>query len=249
MFPLLLLLLVPVHIQADFPVYHTLEGNMLHVSIPLTLPNPCVDVKTYVLPLKCPNCFEVHILEFPSKQPCIQVVVNRNVDVSIPLEYNYPAHVKIVKDRDPCRVRVNDPELEAYIKARCSPSVEFPVFGGKIIIKREENGFLVSDGNRAITIVPRILTESNHWIIGGRVLVSPNKILQDFKVEFNTITVETEENRIVYQIVGEIQGRLLGIFPIMVPIKLTVDAERGEIISKELPWWSFLVSFGRLLPL
>ena len=47
--------------------------------------------------------------------------------------------------------------------------------------------------------------------------------------------------RVVYHIEGNKTGKFLGIFKMEAEIQGDVDAETGEILNKNVPWWAFLL--------
>ena len=49
--------------------------------------------------------------------------------------------------------------------------------------------------------------------------------------------------RVVYHIEGNKTGKFLGIWKMKVKIQGDVDAETGEVLNKNVPWWAFLL-FG-----
>ena len=48
--------------------------------------------------------------------------------------------------------------------------------------------------------------------------------------------------RVVYKVETNDKGRFLGIFKIAMRAQAQVDAETGEILTKNVPWWAFLVT-------
>lgn len=57
-------------------------------------------------------------------------------------------------------------------------------------------------------------------------------------------TIELKEvgvNRTAYEVVGEKQGKMLGLFKVKANVSMQVDAETGEV-KVHRPWWAFLAS-------
>ncbi len=48
--------------------------------------------------------------------------------------------------------------------------------------------------------------------------------------------------RVVYEVAGEKSAKLLWLIPVTLPVKTTIDAQTGIVISVEKPWWSFLTA-------
>ena len=55
------------------------------------------------------------------------------------------------------------------------------------------------------------------------------------------IRIETEDEKVVYKVVGTQKGKLLGLFDMDVEVQTDVDVENGNVVSVKKPWWSFLV--------
>ena len=50
------------------------------------------------------------------------------------------------------------------------------------------------------------------------------------------------ETKYVYEVSGEKQGKMLGLFKVKGKVSVDVDAETGEVIKVHKPWWAFLAS-------
>ena len=66
-----------------------------------------------------------------------------------------------------------------------------------------------------------------------------------FTIELKEVgkeTTITSDDRVVYELTGNKQGKFLGIFKIMASERVQVDAETGEVKKVIKPWWSFLAT-------
>jgi hypothetical protein len=68
------------------------------------------------------------------------------------------------------------------------------------------------------------------------ILISKKIIEKATKIENTT----SSEQKTIYKIVGQKYVKILGIFPISLDVEVKIDADKGNIISIEKPWWSFL---------
>ncbi len=50
------------------------------------------------------------------------------------------------------------------------------------------------------------------------------------------------ETKEIYEVSGEKEGKMFGLFKIRGKVSVEVDAETGEIVRIKKPWWSFLAS-------
>ncbi|MFA4960575.1 MAG: PepSY domain-containing protein [Candidatus Pacearchaeota archaeon] len=60
-----------------------------------------------------------------------------------------------------------------------------------------------------------------------------------FTIELKEVGSKNE-TRIAYELIGEKEGKVLGLFNAHGKVKAYVDAKTGEIIKIKKPWWSFL---------
>ncbi|MBU2589853.1 MAG: hypothetical protein KKA65_02625 [Nanoarchaeota archaeon] len=51
-----------------------------------------------------------------------------------------------------------------------------------------------------------------------------------------------EQVRVAYEVQAQKQARFLGLFKTQMQVQAQVDAENGEIIQSQKPWWAFLAS-------
>ena len=71
----------------------------------------------------------------------------------------------------------------------------------------------------------------------------PEEAVSMSKVEnVNNVELETSEEKAIYSVSGSSSGKLFLIIPVMAEINVKINAETGEVISTEKPWWSFLAS-------
>jgi hypothetical protein len=58
----------------------------------------------------------------------------------------------------------------------------------------------------------------------------------------NEMKISEEDGKIIYSISGKNKGKFVFLIPVSASINQKINAENGEIISTEKPWWSFLAS-------
>ena len=67
------------------------------------------------------------------------------------------------------------------------------------------------------------------------------EVIEYAKIEsVKEVELKTENETAIYSISGTKKAKLLMVFPFEMEIKTKVNAETGEVISLEKPWWSFL---------
>ena len=72
--------------------------------------------------------------------------------------------------------------------------------------------------------------------------VTPDEIREKARMRIKEMTMEKENNTLMYSASGEEDRKFLGIFAIKVEKKIKANAETGQIVKEELPWWSFLTT-------
>ena len=76
-----------------------------------------------------------------------------------------------------------------------------------------------------------------------QIKIIPDEAISSSKIErIGGVTLETSEEKVVYSVSGNASGKLFLVIPITAEIDVKINAETGEIISTENPWWSFLAS-------
>lgn len=103
----------------------------------------------------------------------------------------------------------------------------------------DENGkcmFTLSNGRKAeIKIMPETASATAIARLGEL----------GFTIELKEVgknTKDTSDDKIVYELTGNKEGKFLGIFKIMASERVQVDAETGEVKKVIKPWWSFLAT-------
>ena len=68
----------------------------------------------------------------------------------------------------------------------------------------------------------------------------PDFILQVLREqEIQRVELAAVDGKAAYVVEGVAEARLLGLFPIDMRIKTTIDAQSGELLQEETPWWAF----------
>jgi hypothetical protein len=77
--------------------------------------------------------------------------------------------------------------------------------------------------------------------------VLPDKLVDELskkpgfqRQSIKDISLKVENEMPVYNVEGRVQVKILGLIPAEMNVKAKVDAQTGEILGVERPWWSFL---------
>ncbi|MFQ5925587.1 MAG: hypothetical protein ACE5IE_06290 [Dehalococcoidia bacterium] len=75
------------------------------------------------------------------------------------------------------------------------------------------------------------------------VRVMPDEVLQVLlEQEIQYFELKVVEGRPIFAVEGIVRAKLFGLIPIDMRMKSTVDAESGEILQEETPWWAVFCS-------
>jgi len=70
--------------------------------------------------------------------------------------------------------------------------------------------------------------------------VATQVVISKEKQEIKNIELKVSEDKAIYEINGTRAARILFIFPVTVPITTHLNAENGETVKVDKPWWSIL---------
>ncbi len=114
-----------------------------------------------------------------------------------------------------------------------------------VVVKKGE--VKIKNKEVEVKVKGKVKVDPNYGLAIGNtpIKVEPAKIKEKVKNldRIRDITLEVKEDKPVYIVEGEDEGRLLGIIPIKVKMNLKVNAINGEVEEEDKPWWSILV-FG-----
>ena len=95
----------------------------------------------------------------------------------------------------------------------------------KLLIQERKLLMETSQGDKEIKMMPSEASE-----------IAINQLkLKDYEIELKDV------GKPVYEVVGNKEVKLIGLFRIKMKIKSQIDTETGDIEEIEKPWWSFLV--------
>jgi hypothetical protein len=70
--------------------------------------------------------------------------------------------------------------------------------------------------------------------------IATQVVVSKEKQEIKNMELKVSEDKAIYEINGTRAARILFIFPVTVPITTHLNAENGEIVKVDKPWWSIL---------
>jgi hypothetical protein len=200
-----------------------------------------------------PECEEYTIIEIgqgeapPSPQPPCTIYVLEKIEVRtteaippVPGNVGFVAservgNVSVISENDTQMVRVEIVSNETGIHR-----VEIEKLGENVILR--SNGIEAETGNGINLETSGIFMETGGVKKEIKILPDTAKdVATDAGISVKEMNLRFPEERPVYELEGEIAGRILWIFPVTLQVKTSVSADTGEVGAIERPWWSFLV--------
>jgi hypothetical protein len=98
---------------------------------------------------------------------------------------------------------------------------------------------VLSNGQNAeVKIMPNTASETALQRLRLKVCNESNNCT----IQLKEVTQNKNQTRLAYEVKAEKQSRVLGLFKTKMQVQSQVDAETGEVISANKPWWAFLAS-------
>lgn len=143
-------------------------------------------------------------------------------------------------------VELTAPAIEAEVEAISGAPAEYKDLTIEVDKIFEEISITVN-GVSAITKEAIKIEDSQLFLETpqGAVLVRvmPDGVLQVLlEQEIQYLELKAVEGRAIFAVEGVAKAKLLGLIPINMRIKTTVDAESGHSLQEEMPWWAVLCS-------
>ena len=74
---------------------------------------------------------------------------------------------------------------------------------------------------------------------GAQIKVSPSEAAQKVKATKKKISIAANnQKRAVYNVKGQTNAKILGILPVTMQRSIEIDAQNGNVLSDEKPWWA-----------
>jgi hypothetical protein len=107
-------------------------------------------------------------------------------------------------------------------------------------LRQNDNYIRLKDGKFFIDVDELELDNDEVYVNGKKLSLLPQDASSRVKGNVLDIKLEELENKNIYQIKTKTKAKILGIFDIILDKDVQLDAESGEIINQNKPWWSFL---------
>ncbi len=98
----------------------------------------------------------------------------------------------------------------------------------EILLDRNKTFHLFNGRNAEIKIMPETASATAIERLG--------------ELGFNISLKEVGDDKVVYELTAEKEGKMLGLFKVKGKVSVEVDAETGEVVKVRKPWWAFLAS-------
>ena len=116
----------------------------------------------------------------------------------------------------------------------------------QISIAKKGDGVIIRSGEVEVVTSEKVSVTNSKLLIETstgtkEIKIMPeeiSEILGTNSIEFTEL--KEESKKVIYSVTGTKKAKVLMMFPIKIKFEAKINAETGEIISLEKPWWSFL---------
>jgi len=111
-----------------------------------------------------------------------------------------------------------------------------------ISIEPTEKEVLIKDENLDVNAVAVSIQENVLRVGNSEVKLTASDVVDKLKITPKEIELMEENAKAVYKIKAEENRKLLGFIPIKIGNALTADAENGNVLEEQKPWYTFLTT-------
>ncbi len=139
-------------------------------------------------------------------------------------------------DISPGRIVAGDVTVEMTDK-----TLRVAAGGTTVQIVMGEGRVHIKDGDVEVESEAGIQVDDQKVKVGGIEIKLPSQAISaELRERSKKVELVTEDDKPVYAVETEEDERFLFLFPVKVPVRVSVDAATGETIRARGPWWSFL---------
>jgi hypothetical protein len=160
-----------------------------------------------------------------------RVLENRNIDATEISAVSNGATIEI----KPGRVSAGDVSVETT-----ENTVTVMINGKKIEITPGATNVMISEGNLSVE-AGDVKISNGRIKVGDIEIMTPGEVIVgDLKVTANKVQIRTEEGKVVYNVETARPAKVFWLFPVNVTGEVKINAENGQTIRVQNPWWNFL---------
>ena len=111
-----------------------------------------------------------------------------------------------------------------------------------ISIEPTEKEVLIKDENLDVNAVAVSIQENVLRVGNSEVKLTASDVVDKLKITPKEIELMEENAKAVYKIKADENRKLLGFIPIKIGNALTADAENGNVLEEQKPWYTFLTT-------
>ncbi len=164
------------------------------------------------------------------KEMIVTMILKESVSLNLEDKQDFSMFIKKMYEIINVSILAEPEPASATISISKTGTGEISIQSGKVEVVTSEKVFVVnskllietSTGTKEIKVMPEEVSE----------------ILGTSSIE--TAELKAEDEKTAYFVTGTKKAKVLMVFPTEMKVEAKVNAETGEIISMEKPWWSFL---------
>lgn len=203
-----------------------------YIKYQIDLPEPDLNMNFYVKPVQQNYDLNLNLTLIPDEN---QEYLITRIEAPEPIR---PPPIRIIVENE-----YNPITTDVQIVEKVKPRPKPPTTPPKTFSPEELS---MGKSIEGLTFVnEKIFIQTEKGMVEIKVLpqTAENTAKQEAKLdEIKEIKISFKEEKPVYEITGKRKGTLLFFFQMEIESKTTINAETGEVISKEEPFWGFLLS-------
>lgn len=133
-------------------------------------------------------------------------------------------------------------EIGDAVAQTADVEIQTEVEGSTVSVSTKEDSVVINQDGLVVE-ASEVSVSNSGLSVEGSQIVPPNrllavKVLERNKERIQKLKLERREASLVYNAQLQAKMKVLGIIPVMAQQTVTVNAETGEVVTQEKPWWT-----------
>ncbi|VVB73143.1 Uncharacterised protein [uncultured archaeon] len=146
---------------------------------------------------------------------------------------------------DEIKVKKNEIVAGSVSIANPTASINTEVNMKEIKVRSTSTGASINDGSISVATSEVSISNDKLMVGNNEVKVAPSEVGGKANMVVKDMAISTENSKAVYNANGTEKRKLLAVLPVEIEKNVKVDANTGDVISEDKPWWSALTTSGQ----
>lgn len=111
---------------------------------------------------------------------------------------------------------------------------------GNVTVSQEEDGVEISDSGNTSVMADAISISNGSLVYKGEEIKLPSTIRAKIKANVQSMELTQERGEVAYKAKTKTKTKFIGLFDVEYDGETLVDAQSGDEISSNAPWWAFM---------